>query len=131
MLASLYGLCLFYRYFHGKCAISVSDLVPPIRMSERETRLSAFSHPYTLALLRCRAKSHSNSFIPCTASLWSSLPGACFPPSYNLACFKRKNQFLPSSSPNIPFFFFPFFFSAPCQEWHLFEGELTLKTALV
>ena len=53
---SVARLCLFYRYFHGKCATSVSDLVPPVRVFERETRLSACSHPYTLALLRCRTK---------------------------------------------------------------------------
>ena len=81
------SICLFYRYFHGKCATSVSDLVPPVRVFERETRLSASSHPYTLALPRCRTKSYSNSFFPRTASLWNSLPGACFPPSYNLDCF--------------------------------------------
>ena len=49
---SVASLCLFYRYFHGKCATSVSDLVPPARVFKRETRLSVCSHPYTLALLR-------------------------------------------------------------------------------
>ena len=83
---SVASLCLFYRYFHGKCATSVSDLVPPdpVRVFERETRLSACSHPYTLALPRCRTKSRSSSLFSCTTSLWNSLPGACFPPSYNL-----------------------------------------------
>ncbi len=83
---SVASLCLFYSYFHGKCATSVSDLVPPFRMFERETRLSASSHPCTLDLLRWRTRSHSNSFFPRTGSLWNSLPGACFPPSYNLDC---------------------------------------------
>ena len=31
--------------------------------------------PYTHALLSCRTKSHADSFIPNTASLWNSLPG--------------------------------------------------------
>ena len=39
-----------YKYFHGKCATSVPDLVPPIRMFEREYRLSASPDPYTLHL---------------------------------------------------------------------------------
>ena len=74
---------------------SVSDLVPPVRVFERETRLSACSHPYIIALPRCKTKSHSNSFFPRTASLWNSLPGACFPQSYNLYCFKRNiNSYL-------------------------------------
>ena len=76
---SITSLCLFYRYFHGKCATSVSDLVPPVRVFERETRLSACSHLYTLALPRCRTKSYSNSFFPRTASLWNSLAWYMFP----------------------------------------------------
>ena len=32
----------------------------------------------------------SRSFTSRTAPLWNSLPGACFPPSYNLDCFKRN-----------------------------------------
>ena len=92
---SVTSLCLFYRYFHGKCATSVSDLVPPVGVFKRKTRLSACSHPYTLALPRCRTKSYSNSFFQRTASLWNSLPGACFPPSYNLDCFKKNiNSYL-------------------------------------
>ena len=87
---SVASLCLFSIYFHGKCVTSVSGLVPPVRVFKRETRLSACSHPYTLALPRCRTKSYSNRFFPRTASLWNSLPGACFPPSYNLYCFKRN-----------------------------------------
>ena len=75
---SVASLCLFYRYFHGKCATSVSNLVPSVRVFKRETRFSACSHPYTLALSRCRTKSYSNSFFPRTASLWNSLPGDMF-----------------------------------------------------
>ena len=43
--SSVASLCLFYRYFHGKCSTSLSNLVPPFRVFERETRLSACSHP--------------------------------------------------------------------------------------
>ena len=32
-----------------------------------------------------------NSFISHTASLWNSLPGACFPRSYNLDCLNKRN----------------------------------------
>ena len=42
---SVASLCLFYRYVHGKCATSVSDLVPLVRVFKRETRLCACSHP--------------------------------------------------------------------------------------
>ena len=92
---SVASLCLFYRYFHGKCSTSLSNLVPPVRVFERETRLSACSHPYTVAVPRCRTKSYSSSFFPRTASLWNSLPGACFPSSYDLQSSKRNiNSYL-------------------------------------
>ncbi len=119
---SVASLCLFYRYFHGECATSVSDLVPPIRMFGREIRISASSHPYTLDLLRCRTRSHFNSFCPRSASLWNSLPGACFPPSYNLDCFKRNiNSYL--QLPWIIFILNIFLLVAPYQEW-LFGANL-------
>ena len=28
--STVFSLCCFYRYFNGKCAASVSDLVPPL-----------------------------------------------------------------------------------------------------
>ena len=92
---SVASLCLFFRYFHGKCSTSLSNLVPPVRVFERRTRLSACSHPYTVAVPRCRTKSYSSSFFPRTASLWNSLPGACFPSSFDLPSFKRNiNSYL-------------------------------------
>ena len=92
---SVATLSLLYRYFHGNCSTSLFNLVPPVRVFERATRLSASSHPYTLAVTRCRTKSYSNSFFPRSASLWNSLPSGCFPPSYDLASFKRNiNSYL-------------------------------------
>ena len=61
----------------------------PIKMFECGTRLSASSHAYTLALVGCRTKSHSKSFISCNASFWN-LHSACFPcPSINLDLILR------------------------------------------
>ena len=68
----------------------MSDLVLPIKVFERETTLSASSHPYTLDLLRCKTRSHSNSFIPCTASLWTVLREISIPASSSpelFSCF--------------------------------------------
>ena len=76
---SVASLCLFYRYFHGKCATSVSDLVPPVRVFKRETRLSACSHPYTLALPRYRTKNYSNSFLPTSCISLELLAWCMFP----------------------------------------------------
>ena len=140
---SVASLCLFYRYFHGKCASSVSDLVPPvwgclwtyiawnqafclfspIHSSFAECRTKSYSNT-----LRCRTKSYSNSFFPRAASLWNSLPGACFPPSYNLDCFKRNiNSYL--QLPWVFFIFNVFLLVAPCHEWllALFGANLHIK----
>ena len=70
--------------------VSVFDLVTPIRMFEHEISRSASSQSYTLDLLRCKTMSHSNSFIPHSASLWNSWHGACFSPSYKLDCFFKE-----------------------------------------
>ena len=34
------------------------------------------------------------SFFPCSAYLWNSLPGACFPPSYDISCLNSHIQLL-------------------------------------
>ena len=83
-------LTLFYRYFHGRCASSLAELVPQAKIFRRSTRLCASSHPYTLSVPRCRTRRYQNTFFPRATSLWNSLPGACFPPSYDLAQFKRN-----------------------------------------
>ena len=103
--------------------------VPPVRptwfllsvsgcLSMKLGFLLVLTHTYTLALPRCRTKSYSNSIFPRTASLWNSLPGACFPPSYNLDCFKRNiNSYL--QLPWVIFTFNVFLLVAPYQEWLL------------
>ena len=47
---------------------------------------NACSHPYTPAILGCKTKSYTN-ICSRAASLWNSLPGACFPSPYDLSCF--------------------------------------------
>ena len=32
------SLCLFYKYYYGKCSSELSDLVPPKRVTVRSTR---------------------------------------------------------------------------------------------
>ena len=62
-----------------------------VRVFERETRPPACSHPYGGA--KYRTKSSPSSFFPRIASLWNSLPGACFPSSYDLPSVKRNINF--------------------------------------
>ena len=89
-LVSGLGLPVSLPFSLLSCLFGLSNLVPPVRVFERKPRLSTCSHPYTLAIPRCRTKSYTDSFFPRAASLWNSLPGACFPPSYDLSCFKRN-----------------------------------------
>ena len=46
--------------------------------------------PIHSSFAQIRTKGHSNSF--CTAYLWNTLPGASFPPSYNLDCFTFRKD---------------------------------------
>ena len=40
--------CLFYIYVFGRCSSGISKLVPPFKISMRETRQSALAHRYIL-----------------------------------------------------------------------------------
>jgi hypothetical protein len=63
--------------------------MPPPLPRPRCTRLSTFSHPYSIHLSNSRVNQHLHSFIPFTGKLWNSLPVSVFPPSYDLNSFKR------------------------------------------
>ena len=93
------SLSLFYKYYHGCCSAKLSSLVPPPKVSKCVTRLSANSHPYTVAVPTCKKSFYSSSFFPGTSVLWNSLPLSCFPDSYDLHSFKsRANCFLSLNS---------------------------------
>ena len=58
--------CLFYRYVFGRCSSGISKLVPPFKISMRETRQPASAHRYTLRStsvysLQCTASRHSRA----------------------------------------------------------------------
>mgnify|MGYP003323128865 FL=1 len=89
------SLCLFYKYYCGKCSSELADLVPPKRVTIRSTRFSERMHRHAVNFPKCRTNYYKSSFFPRTAALWNSLPNECFPSDYDLTAFKgRVNKFL-------------------------------------
>ena len=87
------SLSLFYRYYFGRCSSELAQLVPLPYSRGRSTRYSDRLHLVTIP--RCYKDVHVNSFFPCTARLWNSLPIECFSLTYDLCGFKsRINRYL-------------------------------------
>ncbi len=63
------SLAIFYRYFHANCSSDLANCMPPLLPRPRCTRLSSFSHPYSVHLSNARVNQYSQSFIP--FSVWS------------------------------------------------------------
>ena len=82
------SLSLFYRYF-------LAELVPLPYSQGRSTCYSDRLHDFFVTIPRCYKDVYVNSFFPCTARLWNSLPIECFPLTYDLSGFKsRINRYL-------------------------------------
>ena len=47
-------------------------------------------HDFSVTIPRCYKDVYVNSFFPCTAKLWNSLPIECFPLTYDLSGFKSR-----------------------------------------
>ena len=84
------SLSIFYRYFHANCSSELANCMPPLLPRPRCTRLSTFSHPYTVQIPYTRVNQHRDSFLPFAGRLWNNLPHSLFPPSYDLNTFKRR-----------------------------------------
>ena len=96
------GLSLFYRYYFGRCLSELAELVPLPYSRGRSTRYSDRLHDFFVTIPRCYKDGYVNSFSPCTARLWNSLPTECFPLNYDLSGFKsRNNRYLLTASSSI------------------------------
>ena len=73
------SLSLFYRYYFGRCSSELAQLVPLPFSRERSTRYSDRLHDFSVTNPRFYKDVYVNSFFPCTARLWNSLPIECFP----------------------------------------------------
>ena len=85
-VASLY---FFYRYFHANCSSELANCMPPFLLRPRYTKLSTFSHPYSVHLSNARVNQYLHSFIPDTGKLWNSLTLSVFLPAYYLKSIKK------------------------------------------
>ena len=84
------SLCLFYRYYFGRCSSELAQLVPLPFSRGRSTRYSDRLHDFSVTIPRCYKDVYVNSFFPRTAKLWNSLPMECFPLTYDLSGFKSR-----------------------------------------
>ena len=84
------SLSLFYRYYFGRCSSELAQLVPLPYSRGRSTRYSDRLHDFSVTIPRCYKDVYVNSFFPCTARLWNSLPMECFPLTYDLNGFQSR-----------------------------------------
>ena len=84
------SLCLFYRYYFGRCSSELAQLLPLPYSRGRSTRYSDRLHDFSVIIPRCYKDIDVNSFFPPTARLWNSLPIECFPLTYDLSGFKSR-----------------------------------------
>ena len=78
------GLSIFYRYYFGRCSSEPAQLVPLPFSRGGSTCYSDRLHSFSVTIFRCYKNVYVNSFFPCAARLWNSLPMECFPLTYNL-----------------------------------------------
>ena len=84
------SLSLFYRYYFGRSSFELAQLVPLPFSQGRSTCYSDRLHDFSVTICRCDKDVYVNSFFPCTARLWNSLPIECFPLTYNLNDFTSR-----------------------------------------
>ena len=82
------SLSLFCRHYFGRSSSEMAQLVPLPYSRGRSTRYPDRLHDFSVAIPRCYKDVYVNSFFPCTARLWNSLPTECFPLTYDLNGFK-------------------------------------------
>ena len=84
------SLSLFYRYYFGRCSSELAQLVPLPFSRWRFTRYSDILHDFSVTIPRYYKDVYVNSFFPCTAKLWNSLPTEGFPLTYDLSGLKSR-----------------------------------------
>ena len=63
------SLCLFYRYYFGRCSSELAQLVPLPFSRGRSTRYSDRLHDFSVTIPRCYKDVYVNNFFPRTARL--------------------------------------------------------------
>ena len=68
---------LFYRYYFDRGSSELAELVP-LPYSQGRSIFDRL-HDFSFTIPRCYKDVYVNSFFPCTARFWNSLPIECFP----------------------------------------------------
>ena len=84
------SLSLFYRCYFGTCSSELTRLASLPCSGERSTHSSDRLHDISVTIPRCYKDVCVNSFFPCTAKLWNSLPIECFPLTYDLNGYNSR-----------------------------------------
>ena len=79
-----------YRYYFGRCSSELAQLVPLPYSRGRSTRYSDRLHDFSVTIPRCYKDVYVNSFFPCTARLWNSLPIECILLTFDLSGFTSR-----------------------------------------
>ena len=84
------SLGLFYKYQFGRCLSELTLLVPLPYSEGKSTRYSDRLHHFFVTIPTCYKDAYANSFFPCRARLWNSLPIELFSLTYYLNGFRSK-----------------------------------------
>ena len=84
------SLSFFFRLYIGRCSSEKAQLVPLPYSQGRSTRYSGILHDFYVVIPKCYKDVYVNSFFPCTASFWNSLPIECLSLTYYLNGFKSR-----------------------------------------
>ena len=84
------SLSLFCRYYFDRCSPELAQLVPLPYSRWRSTCYSNRLNDFSVTISRSYKDIYVNSFFPCTARLWTSLPIECFPLTYDLNGFNSR-----------------------------------------
>ena len=71
-----------------KCSSELAQLISIPFSRGKSTRYSDRLHDFSVTIPGCYKDVYVNSFFPCTARAWISLPLECFPLTYDLSGFK-------------------------------------------
>ena len=77
------SLSLFSRYYFGRCSSELAQLIPRPFSQARSTGYCDRLHDLSIKISWCYKDFYVNSFFPCTARLWTSLPTECFILTYD------------------------------------------------
>ena len=84
---NLASVSLFNRYYFGRCASGMAQLVPLSCSWGRSTQYSDTLNDFSVTIPGCYKDIYVNSFFPHIARLWNVLSIECFPLTYDLNGF--------------------------------------------